>query len=206
MIRVFVGTDGDFQQDAEKVLEWSIRKNTKEEVDVTFMRPGWKTGCTGFSTHRYLIPELCEFQGYAIYFDVDMLVLGDLTELMSYKLPGKWTITKRHEHKTGIKHRWRDEVSVIDCSAFKAILPTSSELRRENQAVVAATTLRGYYSETIPRTWNAKILTPEAKLIHYTNLRTQPWHPDPTIDYTPFPCEKTCALFFEYLKEANKYL
>ena len=77
-IRVFVGTDGDFHQDAEKVIEYSIRTNTAEEVDLTFMRPGWKSPPTGFTSHRYLVPSLCNYEGYAIYLDVDMLVLGDL--------------------------------------------------------------------------------------------------------------------------------
>lgn len=38
MIRVFVGTDSDIHGDAEKVLEYSIRTNTAEEVDLTRLR------------------------------------------------------------------------------------------------------------------------------------------------------------------------
>ena len=81
MIRIFIGTDGDFHQDAEKVIEYSIRKNTEQEVDLNFIRPGYKNGVTGFTNHRFIIPELCNYEGYAIYLDVDMLVLGDLSEL-----------------------------------------------------------------------------------------------------------------------------
>ena len=115
MIRVFVGTDSDVHQDAEKVLEYSIRKNTAEEVDLVFMHPGWKSVPTGFSTHRYMIPELCNWEGYAIFLDVDMLVLGDLAELMEYRVEGKWAICEPNQLTTtcGLKKR-RDEVAVID--------------------------------------------------------------------------------------------
>lgn len=205
MIRVFVGTDGDYHQDAEKVLEWSIRKNTEQDVDLTFMRPGWKTGCTGFSTHRYLIPHLCKYKGYAIYFDVDMLVLGDLSELMSYKRPGRWCIPIRPKHKVSPKAFNRDEVSVIDCSVMKNVLPTAKELQ-QNIAQHTKHALRNHYEKIIPKTWDAKTLTPNSKLIHYTDLRTQPWKPSPDIDYQPFPCTKTSDLFFEYLEEANREL
>ena len=192
MIKVFVGTDSDVHGDAEKVLEYSIRKNTTEEVELTFMNPGWKSAPTGFTTHRYMIPQLCNWEGYAIYLDVDMLVLGDLSELMSYKQEGKWVICD-----TG---RYRDEVAVIDCSI---ILPTEDELKSTEGKNLAKRTLREHYLTTIPSAWNTDTLSPKAKLIHYTNVRTQPWQPDPTIDYMPYHCEETCNLFFDYLDEIN---
>ena len=203
MIRVFVGTH-ELHTDAEKVIEHSIRRNTTEEVDVTFMRPGWETPPTGFSSHRYLIPKLCNYKGYAIYLDVDMLVLGDLSELLSYKQPGKWAICKTD--KVSRKAINRDEVAVIDCSAAKDELPTETLLKlRHGKDIAKQALIKGnYYESIIPeKVWNARTVTPESKLIHYTNLRTQPWHPDPTIDYMPFPCQVTCDLFFEYLEEAN---
>ena len=203
MIRVFVGTH-KLHEDAEKVLEYSIRTNTKEDVDLTFMRPGWETPPTGFSSHRYLIPKLCKFKGYAIYLDVDMLVLGDLSELLNYKQPGKWVIGKTD--RTSRKAINRDEVAVIDCSAAKRELPEEKLLKtRQGKEIAKQVLIKGghYATGFQERVWNARILTPEAKLIHYTNLRTQPWHPDPTIDYMPFPCQVTCDLFFEYLEKAN---
>jgi len=42
MIRVFIGTDGEFHGDAEKVVEYSILKNASEPVDIQFIRHGWK--------------------------------------------------------------------------------------------------------------------------------------------------------------------
>jgi len=192
MLKVFVGTD-DMHGDAERVLEYSIRKNTAEDVELTFMNPGWKSIPTGFTTHRYMIPQLCNWEGYAIYLDVDMLVLGDLSELMSYKEEGKWAICDIG--------RYRDEVAVIDCSLN--VLPTEEQLKSSEGKALAKQALREHYSTTIPTTWNTDTLSPDAKLIHYTNLRTQPWQPDSTIDYMPYHCEKTCDLFFDYLDHSK---
>ena len=196
MLKVFIGTDSDFHGDAEKVIEHSIRRNTSEATEITFINPGWKSAPTGFSTHRYLIPRLCNWEGYAIYLDVDMLVLGDLAELMDHRVNGKWAIAGG------------DEVAIIDCSVAKNVLPIEEELKMKGSQELARNALRngGYYADVIPLTWNSESLseTPDAKLIHYTNTRTQPWQPSPLIDYMPFPCEETYNLFFDYLEEANK--
>ena len=198
MIRIFIGTDGDIHGDAEKVVEYSIRKNTKEEVDVQFIRPGRKNGCTGFTNHRFLIPELCNYEGYAIYLDVDMLVLGDIAELWSYKTPGKWCTTPL-----------RDDVSVIDCSAFSD-LPKEHQLKigslkngKFNKNTIRAQ-IRNRFLENIPVAWNTTDRVEEGtRLVHYTDLTTQPWHPVPGKEYKPHPHPEAEALFFQYLEEAN---
>ena len=199
MIRVFVGTDSDIHGDAEKVLEYSIRTNTPEEVELTFMRPGWKTGVTGFTTHRFLIPEMCNYEGYAIYVDVDMIAVGNLRELWDCRMPGKWCITRPGE----------DDVSVIDCSAFRD-LPTEQQLKqfsgRQGRVMKqrCKQIIGNRYSVTIPETWNVEDkIVPGMQLIHYTNLNTQPWHPDPNHNYAPHASQEAVDLFFEYLERAN---
>lgn len=198
MIRVFIGTDGDFHGDAEKVVEYSIQKNTNEEVDVQFLRPGWKNGCTGFTNHRFLIPELCNYEGYAIYLDVDMLVLGDIKELWDYQTPGKWCCTTM-----------RDDVSVIDCSAF-ADLPKENQLKTGSlkSGKFNKNTIRRQIGNrmlaNIPIEWNTIDKVEEnTKLIHYSDLSTQPWHPNPAETYKPHHHAEATALFFQYLSEVN---
>jgi len=200
MIKVFVGTDGEFHQKAERVLEYSIRTNTQEEVDLTFMRPGWKSGVTGFTTHRFLIPELCDYEGYAIYLDVDMIVLGDLKELWEFRKPGKWCTTGPQE----------DDVSVIDCSAFSD-LPKEEELKkfsgRQGRIMKqrCKQIIGNRYSATIDPLWNVEDkIAPGMKLIHYTGLATQPWEPNPQQEnYKPHPCQEAVDLFWDYYKRAT---
>lgn len=227
MIRVFIGTEA-MHHKAEKALEWSIRKNTTHEVEITFLRNliPWQTPPTGFSSHRYMIPKLCNYQGYAIHLDVDMLVLADIKELWEYKTPGKWCVTTCHGNQ-GV----RDEVSVIDCSAFKD-LPDEATLKTSSGKTIAKNKIGDRYLKNIPHTWNAYMLSPcskgycgcpelgcsmgtrpdrkpctdEVKLLHYTNLATQPWHPNPNQDYVPYPCKSTESLFWQYYEEAQREL
>ena len=196
MIRVFIGTDGDIHQDAEKVLEYSIRNNTNQPVDVTFMRPGWKNGVTGFTTHRYMIPMLCNFEGYAIYLDVDMIALEDLEDLWGYRTPGKWCTTNAQD----------DDVSVIDCSAFTDL--NDVELLKkapggQTKQIVRRQIGNRYFANISPL-WNVEDkVIPNAKLIHYTALNTQPWKPNPKEQYKDHPSPEAVDLFFEYLDLAN---
>lgn len=203
-IKVFVGTV-DLHHEAEKALEYSIRKNTKEDVDLTFMDPGWYVPPTGFSSHRFMIPRLCNYEGYAIHLDVDMLVLGDLSELMEYKTPGRWCVTFKHPRRG-----YRDEVAVIDCSAFKDI-PPDSVLKQNHGKFQAKAVIGDRYLCNIPRDWNMLDRFDEnTKLIHLTNLASQPWHPganpggDPTAVYSEHIDPSVVKLFWDYCKEAKE--
>jgi len=190
MIRVFVGTDSDIHGKAEKALAHSIRKNSSTpDVQVNFMRPGWKSGCTGFTNHRFLIPWICGFEGYAIYLDVDMLVLGDIAELWSYKTPGTWCTTPM-----------RDDVSVIDCSRFDWLVPERIQSQKKDQIRSA---LRSFMQPSIPGQWNVidKVF-PDTKLIHYSDLDRQPWHPIPGHPYKQHPDGEAVELFWTYYNEA----
>jgi hypothetical protein len=124
-------------------------------------------GCTGFTMLRYAVPQWCRERGYdgAIYLDVDMLVLGDVAELEQYLVPGMWATLKDGS----------TEVSVISADVS---MPEYRDLRRAHRHH-----LEPVWSPTIPLEWNCEDCYPEgAKLVHFTNLDTQPWwydHPDP---------------------------
>src|SRR6056300_510706 len=101
MIRIFVGTS-QFKDDsaAEKVLEYTLRKNCKSPIEIIFMRNTKdpnnffgnfedKDWWTPFSYLRWAIPEYCEFQGRAIYMDVDQINFRDISYLFNMNLKGK---------------------------------------------------------------------------------------------------------------------
>lgn len=191
MIRVFIATDGSMHGKAEKVIEYSILKHASAPVDITFMRPGWKSGCTGFTNHRFLIPSLCGYQGYAIYFDVDMLLLGDIAELWSRRTSGMWCTTAM-----------RDDVAVIDCDAFRDITAAGVKGARKDaiRRQIGARRLLN-----IPGAWNCiDSLTPDTKLLHYSDLDRQPWHPIPGHPYKEHPDPAAVELFWQYYGEAIK--
>lgn len=87
-IRICIGTERRTTV-ARKVLEHSIRRNLRAEVEVEFelLEGGDWSGSgpeqqyTGFSFLRWTIPERFGWRGKAIYMDADQLCLGDAAEL-----------------------------------------------------------------------------------------------------------------------------
>lgn len=188
MIRVLIGSSDKFSR-CNRVILASIFENTTEPVQAYIMEPERLgvpyTGCTGFTNLRYAIPEICGYQGFAIYLDVDMLVLGDIAELWNYRQPGAWV-----QMEDGAS-----EVAVIDCAAHPHLPPMKhihhwhkSELAGAVKAVNA-----------IPRCWNVEDKTePGMKLLHFTDLKCQPWF------YNNHPCAEAVALWNNYEKVAEQ--
>jgi hypothetical protein len=173
MIRVFVGSNEPYREQ-ERVLEYSIREHTDADVEITFMRPGENgltaCGCTGFSQFRFCVPELAGKRGYAIYLDVDMILLANIAELWVWRRAGKWVCLKNG----------KTEVSVIDCTLR---LPPKAQICGMQKAQARAMVSQRMVP-CIPPEWNVTDkVTPGMKLLHFTNLRTQPWlgkeHPNP---------------------------
>lgn len=161
--------------DAEWLAPFSIMENTTWPVDIHVARPHdlgmQEHGCTGFTNLRYAVPQICRDLGLpgAIYLDVDMLVLGDVRELWNYYTPGKWVCMGDGS----------TEVSVI-CSSLN--YPDMSVIHARHKGTFP----RGDHVPTLPPVWNSEdCVLPGAKLVHYTNLNTQPWngpHPDAAAD------------------------
>lgn len=170
MIPVFIASSERFKE-----IEWltlqSIHDNTSEQVDVHVVRPQWygmkEGGCTGFTHVRWAIPQICREYGYTfgIYLDVDMVVLSDIKELWDYRQRGKWVCLEDGSN----------EVSVI-CATLQ--YPDKSVLHNRHKGTLP----RGDHLPKIPLEWNCEDrLTPGAKILHFTDLKTQPWfydHPD----------------------------
>lgn len=166
-IKVFIGSHKRFAR-CEPVIEYSIRKYASEPVDIQFLRPDRygcpETGCTGFSRMRWEIPRICNHKGYAIYLDVDMILMTDIKEL--------WDM--RQEGKCLTMMDGSTEVMVMDCNYASKLA-------------------------YIPHEWNVEDYRAtrediaEAKIIHYTDLKTQPWfyeHPKPWLSGIWFDMER----------------
>lgn len=216
-IRIYVGSD-QRQGVAERTLEYSIRKHASVPVEVTFMRSGegafadwekgrkegqpeWKRGKwpTNFSNFRLCIPELAGYEGHAIYLDSDMLVVGDVAELFTYRKCAYTTCNRK-----------RSEVAVIDCAALKGHIPPIKELSRRKEGLMWWRNKlweEGLMSEGVPAEWNVldKVI-PGMRLLHFTDMRTQPWKPWPERFNYPkrHPNEAAVSLWEKYADEAQK--
>ncbi len=166
-IRVFVGSHKRYA-DVEPALAFSIRYHAgATPIDVQFMRPDVlgvaDTGCTGFTNLRWLVPQLAGGRGYAIYLDVDMIVLADLAELFKYREPGRYVCMANGA----------TEVMVMDCA-----IQLDNVMARHKSALMCHAPL----SPRIPAQWDVcDTWRDDAKIVHFTDLKAQPWfheHPD----------------------------
>lgn len=84
-VKVFIGFDPR-QPIALQVLSHSIYRRSSGPVSITPLvlrqLPIKRQGLTEFTYSRYLIPYLCDYQGVGVFLDADMLVLGDIYELV----------------------------------------------------------------------------------------------------------------------------
>lgn len=169
MIRVFIGSHKRFDR-VEPVIKHSILKHASEPVEINIMRPEYygceDSGCTGFSKMRYEIPRICDYQGCAIYLDVDMILMSDirgLASLVDYFNPrfGGLSMSDRS-----------DEVCIINCEWFGNKKHFHLSNRQGFQMAL---------EPKIPKEWNCEDYdfpnwkVEDAKLIHYTDLKSQPW-------------------------------
>jgi len=234
-LHIWVGTDKWQQRaGAERVLEHSTRKRATCDVQFHWMRAGdpdwpvseygipdgsWKLGRpvdlawpkqgwgTPFSGFRFAVPEMMAFTGRAVYFDADMLVLGDVAELLRFPMTTGYTAC----------HSKRTDVSVIDCEWFrgKSWWPSVRQMKPSGWRVFEYLKLllpRHGIADTLPWCWNdcdgemyGKYPS-SVKLVHYTGVPDQPYRPYPSVKYKKkFPyCaqEKAGILWWNNFREA----
>lgn len=200
-LRVFCGTD-ESQRVATRVLEHSIRKHCSRPVnfepmyDLDLPRPkhpeNWPR--TGFSFYRFAIPQLCGYQGRALYLDADMLVFGDIAELWNIPFEDASVLcTNQSEVPDAWKHQATHfqpgrqlSVMLIDCARLqwdvRHIVNGLDEGRYNYQQLMFDLCIvdDGLIQERIPPVWNClEWHDPgRTKLLHYTVTPSQPWKND----------------------------
>lgn len=199
-LRIFVGLD-ESQLVAYRVLEYSIRKSASIPIEITPMldfpyrlpaspenRPR-----TNFSFCRFMIPQLCGYQGRALYLDADMLVFGDVAELADLPF-GAHAILRSESLTSGLwaGHEPTDNfgaqlsVMLLDCSRLpwdvEQIVADLDEGRYDYKALMADLCIvdPAEIADGIPGAWNdlERYDPATTKLIHYTVVPTQPWKVD----------------------------
>jgi hypothetical protein len=84
MHRIFIG--GDSRQVVSlTTLIWSITKNAKTPIAITPLvletLPIKRAGLTPFTWSRFLVPYLCNYEGWGLFLDADMICNGDISEV-----------------------------------------------------------------------------------------------------------------------------
>lgn len=107
MIEVFLGFDSR-ETVAFQVASHSIQKRSSRPVSITplmlsqlegiFSRPRDPRQSTDFSFTRFLVPYLCNYSGWAIFADCDILVLDDIARLWEMRDERFAVQVIKHQH------------------------------------------------------------------------------------------------------------
>jgi lipopolysaccharide biosynthesis glycosyltransferase len=220
-LKIFIGS-GEQSLLERKVLIYSLHKHTQSNLDIAVfngthnaVEKGGQPPAlaplplhlkyrnqTEFSLYRYLIPELCSFSGRALYLDSDMICLQDIGGLFDVDVAGYDFMAKREYADRDGEKMWGLSVMLINCERsrfplekiFEEIdrgLYTYTEFSQMGKKFLAH---HPYQIGEIDPSWNVfDHADPNTRLIHYTNLSTQPWK---------YPGHPQGELWFSYLREA----
>jgi lipopolysaccharide biosynthesis glycosyltransferase len=107
-VRVFVGYDPR-EAVAFHVLSHSIQRHASRPVSITALslsqldglmwRERHELQSTDFSFSRFLVPYLCDFEGWAVFMDCDMLVLDDIASLWALRDERYAVQVVQHDHR-----------------------------------------------------------------------------------------------------------
>jgi hypothetical protein len=216
-VRVFIGS-GEASVLERKTLIYSLRKNTRRPLDLYVFNGTHNAvehndepprlapmslrvkyqNFTEFSLYRFLIPQLCNHEGRAIFLDSDMICLADAAELFDTPMNGAAMMCIK-AYDTG---HWGTSVLLLDCSKCRFDLEEIfDEIDRGRYSYSDFTQLTEAFLSVHPHpvreldpNWNVFDRCDEnTKLIHYTHLTTQPWK---------YPGHPYGALWFQYHREA----
>lgn len=170
-LRVFVGYDHR-QPISYHVLAHSIMLNTSKPVALTpiqlntlpFKR-GWPIqGLTPFTFSRFLTPWLCDFEGWALFLDIDIILTDDIAKLFALA-DDKYSVMVS---KNKVTYEWAS-VMLFNCAKNRILTPEYCE------------TATGLHSiqwcppdeiGELPAEWNHLVgydkPRTDAKLVHYT--------------------------------------
>lgn len=218
-VRVFIGS-GEASLLERKTAIHSLRKHTKRDLDIyvfngthnairlndgePFLAPMSLRikyrNITEFSLYRFLIPELCDYQGKALYVDSDTVCLSDIGELFDTPMGGADFLAK-YEAYPGEK-LWGLSVMLIDCQRCRFDLEgivdeIDAGLYSMSDFSCMAPRFLAYHPYKVGQldpAWNVfDQWDNRTKLIHYTNLLAQPWK---------YPNHPYGELWFSYFNEA----
>lgn len=186
-VRVFVASTAA-EWLPTRVLEHSIRELTSAPVElrrivdfgrhIPLPRDLRNQPRTPFSFQRFLIPELCGYQGQAIYLDADMQLFADIGALWSSPMEGYDLITVS-EGTEG--RRGQFSVVLLDCQRLQwrieSIVQGLDEGRYTYERLMYEMCVAGSIGRTLDPGWNSlEIYEPgRTRLLHYTDMDTQPW-------------------------------
>lgn len=182
-IKVFVGASESEWLPAQ-VLAHSIYSRTKRPCEVLSMneltipipipKDPSQRPVTRFSFQRFLIPQALGYVGKGIYLDSDMIAVGDIGELWDNPFP--------ETARVQMCPCWSSACMLIDAKVGWSIegLVSLIDTRALTYNKLMKVTPLGDCAASLPQAWNTMdrpgpMDVANAKILHYTNMDTQPW-------------------------------
>jgi len=169
MLRIFIGADPR-QPVSLSVLAQSVYRLSSQPVAITPLvieqLPIKRVGLTPFTFSRFLVPYLCNYEGWGLFLDADILLTDDIAKLFAMA-NDKYSVmvSKDLDHK----FEWAS-VMLFNCAKCKILTPEYVETATGLHTIAWA---KDEEIGDLPRDWNHLVGyqdTPEQtpKLIHYT--------------------------------------
>lgn len=191
MLRVFIGVDPR-QPLAYTVLQSSIIRRSSVPVHITplllHQLPVKRVGLTEFTYARYAVPYLCDYEGYAIFMDADMICLTDINELFEI---AKSSDDAVHVVKSSMRFEW-PSLMVFNNAKCKSL--TLEHIENDSPAKLEWAESVG----ELPKEFNHLVGYDEpseyAKIVHYTQ-GIPCWHETKDCEFAEeWEAEKQAAL------------
>lgn len=165
MNRIFIGFD-ERQLISYNVLQNSVICRASKPVAITPLvlqtLPITRRGLTPFTFSRFLCPWLCNYEGWSLFLDADMLVLGDITEIFDAADPAHAVMVVKNK----IQFEW-PSMMLFNNEKSKALTP---EFVQNDQGLFKLTWASSVGD--LPSEWNHCVGYDEprqdAKLVHFT--------------------------------------
>jgi lipopolysaccharide biosynthesis glycosyltransferase len=191
MLRVFIGVDPRSPL-SYTVLQSSIIRRSSVPVQITPLLlnqlPMSRVGLTEFTYSRYIVPHLCNYEGWAMFIDADMVCLTDINEVFELaKDNGDAVSLVKHD----MRFEW-PSLMVFNNEKCKKLTPeyieTESPAKMEWAESVGE----------LPHEYNHLVgydePNPEAKIVHYTQ-GVPCWHETEDCEFADeWKAEKEAAL------------
>lgn len=136
---------------------------------------------TEFTFYKYLVPELCGYNGKALFLDSDIICLGDLNDLANTNMDNYDLLAKGDAYKT---EQWGSSVLLFNCYKYKINLTDcfkNIDIKKYNEHDLLMFTDKFLDNHDLKiksyeNIWNSfDFYNENTRLLHYTNLHSQPW-------------------------------
>lgn len=160
----------------------------------TYLREGktvlWENdNLQSFPPLRFAVPELMGYEGRAIVMDPDIFALGDINDLFEIDMKDAAVLARPMPAQNNYPAHFASSVMLLDCAKLKHWKIADDfaalfEKKRDYRDWMWLLTQPEGVVGPLDPVWNDfDNLTPQTRMLHNTNRRTQPWKTGLAVDF-----------------------